>query len=316
MSHNVRCYTCRRSTITGLRFRCQKCLNVHVCLSCFLTGRQRKKHKAVHPLLEFSTQPTWKETLSSLARSTRYHMLPWRRTQEDSAWSTQHMWAEPKDTQDRAPPSSEETSILSADSAPSPAPSQQASHDASVSPTKSHDDQALLSDVRALQRDRSVLEAELKALRLSIQTEQSMLGNRYSEMEVSMETLRRDNVLLSQALNEIKERQTTSPTILLGTPSPETVEEHSLIGQETPEEAELQEEYSSESEDDWMSNEEAELQETVDRLRTEMKTDTWTQTGVRGAELVKASEQVGVVIGGLVTAVRQSRCKTLFNELK
>lgn len=40
------------------RFRCVKCVNVHLCQSCFLTDRQTRKHKRQHPVLEFCTQVT------------------------------------------------------------------------------------------------------------------------------------------------------------------------------------------------------------------------------------------------------------------
>lgn len=33
-----------------------KCVNVHVCQSCFLTDRQTRKHKTHHPVLEFCKQ--------------------------------------------------------------------------------------------------------------------------------------------------------------------------------------------------------------------------------------------------------------------
>lgn len=38
------------------RYRCMKCVNIHVCQSCFLTERQTRKHKTHHPVLEFCTQ--------------------------------------------------------------------------------------------------------------------------------------------------------------------------------------------------------------------------------------------------------------------
>lgn len=40
----------------GFRYRCMRCVNVHVCQSCFLTDKHTRKHKLHHPVLEFCTQ--------------------------------------------------------------------------------------------------------------------------------------------------------------------------------------------------------------------------------------------------------------------
>lgn len=56
VSHMVRCHTCKTSPITGLRYRCLKCVKVHVCQSCFMSQRQTRKHKRQHPVLEYCTQ--------------------------------------------------------------------------------------------------------------------------------------------------------------------------------------------------------------------------------------------------------------------
>lgn len=44
------------------RYRCVKCVNVHVCQSCFLTDRQTRKHKRHHSVLEFCTQVSEEKT--------------------------------------------------------------------------------------------------------------------------------------------------------------------------------------------------------------------------------------------------------------
>lgn len=33
-----------------------RCVNVHVCQSCFLSDKHTRKHKLHHPVLEFCTQ--------------------------------------------------------------------------------------------------------------------------------------------------------------------------------------------------------------------------------------------------------------------
>ncbi|XP_029113828.1 dystrotelin [Scleropages formosus] len=65
--HRVRCHTCKAFPIIGLRYRCLKCLNLHLCQTCFLAQRGTRKHKPSHPVLEYCTQPSLRESLASLA---------------------------------------------------------------------------------------------------------------------------------------------------------------------------------------------------------------------------------------------------------
>ncbi|XP_051797934.1 dystrotelin isoform X2 [Acanthochromis polyacanthus] len=386
ISHNVRCHTCKTLPITGLRYRCMKCVNVHVCQSCFLTDRQTRKHKIHHPVLEFCTQPTWRESLSSLVQSARHSLLPRRHTQREAVRQRLLMWAEPAETQDRAPPPSDASSRL-ADPAHSPPSDGGVSHDASgrrPSPPRCStkalqtDEEmpsqqaSLLTEVRNLQRDRWLLEQQLQAWRLTVQSEQGVLEDRCSEMEVTMETLRQHNTclqgMLTQALNKMEaqthanntpehventeggnitpssnseeedeeelmeaeeewsedELQTPPPTIHRGSPlshdqhweeeeSADEVRLHHPIGpQDRPKEAELHGQDTCPSEeggggDCGKCSPEKLLQETVDRLKTEMETDGWTerQTGeIKGAELLQAADQVGRSVQQLVDEVR------------
>ncbi|XP_029941952.1 dystrotelin-like [Salarias fasciatus] len=242
VTHNVRCHTCRTSPITGLRFRCLKCLNIHVCQSCFLSLRQTRKHKRGHPVLELCTQPTWRESLSSLLHNTRRALLPRRYTQRDSVRKRVVVWAEPEDAGNSAPPPLDGPTGL-ADSVPGPSPEEDGSGDGSAPPSPPRTDDsseqvipedlavhvsrcdhenltpcflskaaaaaALLSDVRNLQRDKRLWEAELQEWRAAVESEQGDLEYRCSEMEVTMETLRQHNAhlqdMLTQALNNRRE---------------------------------------------------------------------------------------------------------------
>ncbi|KAF6737164.1 Dystrotelin [Oryzias melastigma] len=60
--HPVRCHSCKTAPIIGHRYRCMRCINVHVCQSCFLTDQCRGKHKAHHPVQEFCSQVRTKHT--------------------------------------------------------------------------------------------------------------------------------------------------------------------------------------------------------------------------------------------------------------
>ncbi|XP_062854172.1 dystrotelin [Trichomycterus rosablanca] len=84
VQHRVHCHICKAFPIAGLRYRCLKCLNVHVCQNCFLTKRFTRKHKLVHPVLEYCTQPSWKESIASLASSARHALRPRHYTRGES----------------------------------------------------------------------------------------------------------------------------------------------------------------------------------------------------------------------------------------
>ncbi|XP_047195022.1 dystrotelin isoform X2 [Hippoglossus stenolepis] len=229
VSHMVRCHTCKTFPITGLRYRCLKCVNVHVCQSCFLSQRQTRKHKPPHPVLEFCTQPTWRESLSSLVRSARHTLLPRRYTQREADRRVL-MWAEPGETQNRAPPPSDASPSLDETAVRHSSCSSKALQTDEVTADDITvvymfvccvifvcvDFQTLTTDVRNLQRDKWLLEQEMQAWRLTVQSEHSILEDRCSEMEVTMETLRQQNVrlqiLLAQTLNKTDDQQHASDT--------------------------------------------------------------------------------------------------------
>uniref|UniRef100_A0A3Q3CYY3 Dystrotelin n=1 Tax=Haplochromis burtoni TaxID=8153 RepID=A0A3Q3CYY3_HAPBU len=315
VQHNVRCHICKTRPFTGLRYRCMKCVNVHVCQSCFLTDRQTRKHKTHHPVLEFCKQPTWRESLTLLVRSAHHALLPRRHTQREANWKRVLMWEEPSETENRC----ENNPFI-------------------IRPPSLV---ALLTDVKNLQRDRWLLEQELQTFRLTVQSEQGILEERCSEMEVTVETLTRYNAQLQGMLTQVsgcgrsdwlmtaevpsikrgtitptsdtlksteeeteeeeeiedewsqEELQTqTSPTIHQGSPpSPDgDCEEsagrmsphHPVELQHGPEEAELQGERNSLSEQEeehGPRSSETLLQGTVERLKAALETHRWTQTG-------------------------------------
>ncbi|TWW63769.1 Dystrotelin [Takifugu flavidus] len=200
ISHSVRCHICKTTPITGLRYRCMRCVNVHVCQSCFLRDKHTRKHKLHHPVLEFCTQPTWRESLLSLVHSTRHALLP-------------HEYAQRRT--ERIVSSSFKRDI---------------SHDATFSSKglqteKPQHEQVmtLLNDVRTLQRDKQLLKQQLHDWRRAIQSEQSVLEDKYSGMEVSMETLRKHNMCLQDMLaqvNSLSLLDTANHALLSQQPTP------------------------------------------------------------------------------------------------
>uniref|UniRef100_A0A8C9XV55 ZZ-type domain-containing protein n=1 Tax=Sander lucioperca TaxID=283035 RepID=A0A8C9XV55_SANLU len=327
VQHTVRCHACKTRPITGLRYRCVRCVNIQLCQSCFLTD----KHKTHHPVKELHTQPTWRESLSSFVHTARHRLLP-RRSRKR---------AEPAEPQDSP---SQTTEILCL-SAPPPsgrdvshdATLRDVSHDASLRPASCSSKALQTDDVTVLLRwcVSRLMEQQLQAFRLTVQSEQGILEDRCSDMEVTMETLREHNLrlqrTLSQSANTVTtvttaatERETFTPTSdsernpeeeeeflktedewseeELQTPSPtmhrDTSPSHdSHCGEEEGAElqregaephregAELQEEEDSccvcEAEDCGTWSPEELLQETMERLKTELQTDRRTerQTG-------------------------------------
>ncbi|XP_045416210.1 dystrotelin [Lemur catta] len=77
VTHPVRCRVCRTFPITGLRYRCLKCLNFDICQVCFLSGLHSKSHQKSHPIIEHHIQMSAKEN-PKLLRALRNNLLQGR----------------------------------------------------------------------------------------------------------------------------------------------------------------------------------------------------------------------------------------------
>ncbi|XP_019716275.1 dystrotelin-like isoform X3 [Hippocampus comes] len=220
--HAVRCHICKIFPINGLRYRCVKCVKVHVCQSCFLSERHTRKHKSHHPVIEFCTQPTWRESFSSIVHRARHFLLPRRYTQRGADGAKSLTSEEAKDSHEMAPP-------LRLAAAPeecgSTASAVGVSHDYSIKPRSSStkaqqtdemlpeqlEVSTLLTEVRDLHRDKRLLEEQLQVWRLTVQSEQGILKERCTEMEVTLETVQEHNIRLQatliQTLNKLERQQ-------------------------------------------------------------------------------------------------------------
>nr|XP_012594326.1 dystrotelin isoform X1 [Microcebus murinus] len=79
VTHPVRCSVCRTFPITGLRYRCLKCLNFDICQVCFLSGLHSKSHQKSHPVIEHCVQQmSAKENTKLLLRTLRSNLLQGR----------------------------------------------------------------------------------------------------------------------------------------------------------------------------------------------------------------------------------------------
>ncbi|XP_009673068.1 dystrotelin isoform X2 [Struthio camelus] len=75
VSHQVRCRVCKDFPITGLRYRCLKCLNFDLCQDCFFTGRLNKPHKRSHPVVEHCVQMSAKANAKLFLRTVRNNLF-------------------------------------------------------------------------------------------------------------------------------------------------------------------------------------------------------------------------------------------------
>ncbi|KAK9972866.1 hypothetical protein ABG768_023628 [Culter alburnus] len=211
VQHRVRCHVCKAFPITGLRYRCLKCLNVHLCQSCFLTERRSRKHKPSHPVLEYCTQPSWKESMASLASSARHALVP-RHTRRE---------AERK------------RALRAASSAPSPVLPFGADPDMHNAPetrltaaavtveskalqteeteTPQRETADLQKDLivtqkamRDLQRDKWLLEKEFQVWRVAAQSEHDSLEDKCTELKTMMEALNQNNQHLEDELDRVR----------------------------------------------------------------------------------------------------------------
>ncbi|CAL8337032.1 unnamed protein product [Boreogadus saida] len=87
--HAVRCHACKTFPITGLRSVYWE----YWFQSCFLTDRPTKRHKTTHLVLEYCTQPSWRESLALFAHNARHNLLPRRYSRLKSRGSLLGAWA-------------------------------------------------------------------------------------------------------------------------------------------------------------------------------------------------------------------------------
>ncbi|CAH8459653.1 unnamed protein product [Dicrocoelium dendriticum] len=87
--HQVRCGVCHHQPLTGLRYRCLRCLNFDLCQTCFFNGRTARSHKLTHPMQEYCTNSTSGDSLRDFTRIVRNRFRSRERMQrgrqEDSA---------------------------------------------------------------------------------------------------------------------------------------------------------------------------------------------------------------------------------------
>ncbi|KAJ8389786.1 hypothetical protein AAFF_G00114920 [Aldrovandia affinis] len=257
--HRVRCHVCKAFPITGLRYRCLKCLNLHLCQTCFLTHKRSRRHKPSHPMMEHCTQPSFRESLTSLAHSARHNLLRRREAERRSALckhtpaGTPHSATSqttPRQTQATPPhpslqyeatpphpvseyeatpphPASEYEATP-----PHPASEYEATPteprleskamqtDTALQPQRKKDPSHTRMAVRDLRRDKWQLEKQLQVWRVAAQTEHSSLEDKCCHLEATVEVLTRHNQNLQDELGRVRLLlQPLCPSPLPGNPS-------------------------------------------------------------------------------------------------
>ncbi|CAM4622177.1 unnamed protein product [Leuciscus chuanchicus] len=221
VQHRVHCHVCKAFPITGLRYRCVKCLNVHLCQSCFLTERRTRKHKPSHPVLEYCTQPSWKESIASLASSARHALVP-RHTRREAerkralrtgsrytfcvcffAPSPVLQFVEDPDMHN-AP----EINLSASPAAVTVESKALQTEEIEIPQSKTTDLQKDLSvtqkAMRDLQRDKWLLEKEFQVWRVAAQSEHDSLEDKCTELKTMMETLNQNNQHLEDELDRVR----------------------------------------------------------------------------------------------------------------
>uniref|UniRef100_A0A8C7ACW5 Dystrotelin n=1 Tax=Neovison vison TaxID=452646 RepID=A0A8C7ACW5_NEOVI len=85
VTHPARCRICRNFPITGLRYRCLKCLNFDLCQACFFAGLHRGSPQKVHPVMEVCVQMSAKENTKCLVRTLRSNLLQGRSRRKETS---------------------------------------------------------------------------------------------------------------------------------------------------------------------------------------------------------------------------------------
>ncbi|XP_016052346.1 PREDICTED: dystrotelin [Miniopterus natalensis] len=84
VTHPVRCRICRNFPLTGLRYRCLKCLNFDICQVCFLSGLHNKSHQKFHPVVEHCVQMSSREYTKVLLRTLRNNLVQGRSRRKEA----------------------------------------------------------------------------------------------------------------------------------------------------------------------------------------------------------------------------------------
>uniref|UniRef100_A0A8C2J431 Dystrotelin n=1 Tax=Cyprinus carpio TaxID=7962 RepID=A0A8C2J431_CYPCA len=221
VQHRVHCHACKAFPITGLRYRCLKCLNVHLCQSCFLTERHSRKHKPSHPVLEYCTQPSWKESVASLASSARHALVPRHTRREAERKRALRAGSSAELQYSASSPVLQCSTVADPDMHNAPGTGLTA-----IPPVVTVESKCLQTEeteiperetailqkdlsvtqkaMRDLQRDKWLLEKEFQVWRVAAQSEHDSLEDKCAELKTMMETMNQHNQHLEEELDRVR----------------------------------------------------------------------------------------------------------------
>nr|XP_055070315.1 dystrotelin isoform X3 [Misgurnus anguillicaudatus] len=222
VQHRVRCHACKAFPIIGLRYRCLKCLNTHLCQNCFLTERRSRKHKPSHPVLEYCTQPSWRESVASLASSARHALLPRHRTRRDAERTQRALRADSSTELQYIPSPSVHRSVVVNDTQETSGSDTDLTASTPVLTVESkclqtedtetaQKETAILQKdlsvtqkaMKDMQRDKWLLEKEFQVWRVAAQSEHDSLEDKCTELKTMMEALSQHNHHLEEELERV-----------------------------------------------------------------------------------------------------------------
>ncbi|XP_055070313.2 dystrotelin isoform X1 [Misgurnus anguillicaudatus] len=224
VQHRVRCHACKAFPIIGLRYRCLKCLNTHLCQNCFLTERRSRKHKPSHPVLEYCTQPSWRESVASLASSARHALLPRHRTRRDAERTQRALRADSSAELQYIPSPSVHRSVVVNDTQETSGSDTDLTASTPVLTVESkclqtedtetaQKETAILQKdlsvtqkaMKDMQRDKWLLEKEFQVWRVAAQSEHDSLEDKCTELKTMMEALSQHNHHLEEELERVSQ---------------------------------------------------------------------------------------------------------------
>uniref|UniRef100_A0A673H2S8 Dystrotelin-like n=1 Tax=Sinocyclocheilus rhinocerous TaxID=307959 RepID=A0A673H2S8_9TELE len=210
VQHRVHCHACKAFPITGLSYAFSY---------CFLTERHSRKHKPSHPVLEYCTQPSWKESMASLASSARHALVP-RHTRREAERKKALRAGSSAELQYSAP-----SPVLQCSSVADPDMHNETGLTATP-PVVTVESKCLQTEeteipqreaailqkdlsvtqkaMRDLQRDKWLLEKEFQVWRVAAQSEHDSLEDKCTELKTMMETMNQHNQHLEEELDRVR----------------------------------------------------------------------------------------------------------------
>uniref|UniRef100_A0A672M3X4 Dystrotelin-like n=1 Tax=Sinocyclocheilus grahami TaxID=75366 RepID=A0A672M3X4_SINGR len=184
-----------------------------------MTERRSRKHKPSHPVLEYCTQPSWKESMASLASSARHALVPRHARREAerkralrAGSSAELQYSAPSPVlQSVADPGMHNAPEISLTATPAVVPVESKGLQTEETEIPQRETAILQKGLsvtqkamRDLQRDKWLLEKEFQVWRVAAQSEHDSLEDKCTELKTMMEALNQHNQHLEEELDRVR----------------------------------------------------------------------------------------------------------------